>query len=328
MPGMWHGNSGTQRPLLFEVCNSAYRVAVTLRNPIKVIGQQMSSTRRSAIVHIFGVSRGAVADVMDAHLETLSMIFLTTCWAVGYGWFEAVIGIGYLLGIPGTPGSRTPWYEFLGSYYSAYHLFFGFTVFVITFGIGFLKFNRMLYARKRYLLFTSLASYPWALTVQDFAYFFFSPIFGSDKYGLNSHAWTCHGLNLGCAILANPWKPDIPFIIPRWYVASLAVSALLFFLAYRSALVNLLVTRQVMKEIGFTEKVRVGSSRVRVPVDVVPRPAGYEATPAPPRASETRAHGPEVPPNPAKETKAVEIVDKDREALKKRLRERLERRGP
>ncbi len=279
----------------------------------------MSFISRAVVLRIFGATKGAVADVMDAHLETLSMIFLTTGWAVGYGWFEAVIGIGFLLGIPGAVDGKVQWYSFLGGLYSSYHLFLGFTIFVITFGIGFLKFNRMLYYRKRYLLFTSLASYPWALTVQDFAYFFFSPIFNAGNYSLNSHAWTCGGLNLGCAVLANPWKPEIAFIIPRWYAITLTISTILFFLAYRSALVNLLVTRQVMKEAGFLEKVRVGD------VHVFKQKAVQEMSPSP-----TPPTAPKVTPQVTpllKSTEVTRIVDQDREDLIRKLRERLERQG-
>jgi len=297
----------------------------------------VSFLRRTTVVRVFGVARGAVADVMDAHLETLSMVFLTTCWAVGYGWFEAVIGIGFLLGIPGAVNGKVQWYSFLGGLYSSYHLFLGFTISCLTFGVGFLKFNRMLYAKKRYLLFTSLASYPWALTVQDFAYFFFAPIFNAGNASLNSHAWTCGGLDLGCVTLADPWKADVPFIIPRWYGVTLLISFVLFFLAYRSALVNLLVTREVMKEIGFSEKTRFVTRSVTRPTiepvhgpgDVVPErrvqsaPALCSATlpgGASPESSENR-----TPVEAEAPLQVTKIVDADREALVRKLRERLER---
>jgi hypothetical protein len=312
---------------------STNRIDAPLTNPIRKVDRYVGSIRRSATTHIFHVPRGAVNDVIDAHLETLSMITLTTCWGIGYGWFEAVIGIGFLLGIPGAITGKVQWYSFLGGLYSSYHVFLGFTIFCLTFGIGFLKFNRMLYARKRYLLFTSLASYPWALTVQDFSYFFFSPIFNAGNYGLDSHAWTCGGLGLGCIRLSNPWKPSIPFIIPEWYGVTLAISGILFFLAYRSALVNLLVTREVMKEIGFTIKIRSSTHDRGVPVDMdvdqTPEPT-HPHLPPKTTAGEGRTHGVQVPrpvATPA-EPKIVELVDKDREELKKRLCERLARQGP
>lgn len=287
-----------------------------MRNYVKeiltAVDRKVSSTRRSAVIHIFGATKGAVADVMDAHLETLSMIFLTTCWAVGYGWFEAVIGIGFLLGIPGAVNGKVQWYSFLGGLYSSYHLFLGFTIFCITFGIGFLKFNRMLYYRKRYLLFTSLASYPWALTIQDFAYFFFAPIFNAGNYALNSHAWTCGGLNLGCVTLANPWKPSIPFIIPEWYGVTLTISFVLFFLAYRSALVNLLVTRQIMKEAGYSEKTALRN----IPAIRMKETPGQTPSPAPPPLPKAM---------PQASTEITRIVDQEHEELIRKLRERLER---
>jgi hypothetical protein len=277
----------------------------------------MSFIRRRVVTHIFGATKGAVADVMDAHLETVSMIFLTTCWAIGYGWFEAVIGIGALLGIPGQPGGHVVWYQFLGVWYSSYHLFFGFTIFVITFGLGFLKFRRMLSHQKRYLLFASAASYPWALTIQDFSYFFFAPIFNAGNYSLNTHAWTCQGLNLSCIVLANPWKPSIPFIIPEWYFVSLTIALVLYFLAFRSALVNLLVTREVGKEAGFLEKAILPS----------PTPTSQNQ----PQPQEAATPPAEAHPQPVEETKAerkaAEIVDADREELIRKLRERLERHG-
>jgi hypothetical protein len=274
--------------------------------------------RRKLATVIAGADRTAVADVLDAHLETLSMILLTSCWAVGYGWFEAVIGIGGLLGVPGSQGGKVQWFQFLGTWYSSYHLFFGFTIFVLTFGIGFLKFNRMLYARKRYLLFTSLAAYPLALTLQDFSYFFFSPIFNGTNSSLDTHAWTCGGLGLGCITLANPWKPTIPFIIPEWYFVTLTIALVLYFLAFRSALVNLLVTREVMKESGLIDKTVLGPIRTSQ-TKQEPREAATPLEVTPPlKPTEAK---PEVKPEVAK------IVDQDREALIRKLRERIERTG-
>lgn len=281
-------------------------------NPATLIRRKLATT-------IAGVNRGSVADVVDAHLETLSMIFLTSCWAIGYGWFEAVIGIGFLLGIPGAVGGKVQWFSFMGGLYSSYHLFLGFSIFVMTFGIGFLKFNRMLYARKRYLLFTSLAAYPWALTLQDFSYFFFSPIFNGTNSSLNTHAWTCGGLGLGCITLANPWKPTIPFIIPGWYFVTLTIALVLYFLAFRSALVNLLVTREVMKESGLIDKTVLGPTRTSQ-TKQEPREAATPLAVTPPTP-------PAAPLESKPEQKAAEIVDQNREALIRKLRERIERTG-
>jgi hypothetical protein len=174
----------------------------------------------------------------------------------------------------------------------------------------------MLYARKRYLLFTSLASYPLALTIQDFSYFFFAPIFNAGNFSLDTHAWTCAGLDLGCITLANPWKPTIPFIIPEWYFVTMAIAGCLYFLAYRSALVNLLVTRQVLKEVGYTEKVRVRD----IPV------FEYHPKAAAPAYVILAAPKLQVKPQVKSEVKpqVTRVVDNERDELVRRLRGKLE----
>ena len=255
----------------------------------------MGFVLRRAAFTIAGASRNVVAEVIDAHLEMLSMLLLTTCWAVAYGWVEGTVGIGGLLEKVGVP-----WF----GHYSLYHIVLGLTVFAISFSFGFLKFTRMLFHRKRYLLFTALGNYPYALVAQDFSYFFFATPY--DR--LEGSSWTCQGLGLGCWQLKIPWSYNIPLWIPGWYFIALAVSVVFLFLAYRSALVNLLVTRQVMKQAGFLEKVRVGDVHVFTPKE----PRGSPSPPAP------LAVTPEV----------KRIVDQDREELIRKLREKLERQGP
>jgi hypothetical protein len=245
---------------------------------------------RRAAFTMAGVGRNVVAEVIDAHLEMLSMIFLTTCWAVAYGWVEGVVGIGRLLS-----QANIPWF----GHYSLYHFVLGLTVFAISFSFGFLKFTRMLFHRKRYLLFTALGNYPYALVAQDFSYFFFANPY--DR--LEGISWTCQGLGLGCFELKVPWTYDVPLFIPAWYFVAIAVSLTFLFLAYRSALVNLLVTRQVMKQAGFLEKVRVGDVHVFTPTQ------------------EPQAVTPKVTPE------VERIVDEDREELIQKLRQRLERQG-
>ena len=132
------------------------------------------------------------------------MIFLTTCWAIGYGWFEADIGIGFLLGIPGAVNGKVQWYSFLGGLYSSYHLF--------------LRFHDFLHH-----------VWNWVPEVQPHALLSEAVLtlhvlgqlsLGFDGPGLfvlllhshlqrrqlfpEYHAWTCGGLNLGCVTLANP----------------------------------------------------------------------------------------------------------------------------
>ncbi len=243
-----------------------------------------------------GVGRSVVAEVIDAHLEMASMLFLTTCWAVAYGWVEGAIDIGQVL-----RQANIPWF----GHYSLYHFVLGLTVFAISFSFGFLKFTRMLFHRKRYLLFTALGNYPYALVVQDFSYFFFAAPY--DR--LEGISWTCQGLGLGCFQLKIPWSYNLPLWIPAWYLVALAVSACFLFLAYRSALVNLLVTRQVMKQAGFLEKTRLDDVHVF-------KPKARERSPSPAPS-----------PTPKATPEVTRIVDQDRDELIRKLRERLERQG-
>lgn len=270
--------------------------------------------RRGAFT-IAGVGRNAVAEVIDAHLETVSMFLVTTFWAVGYGWVEGTIRIGALLA-----QAHIQWF----GRFSVYHFVLGLTIFAISSSFGFLKFTRMLYFRKRYMLFTALGNYPYAMVAQDFAYFLFvSPV---DR--LEATSWTCQGLRLGCFQLKLPWSYDVPLTIPWWYLVALSISASFFFLAYRSALVNLLVTRQVMKQAGFLEKTRIEPSS-----PATPSPSAIEEPPAFPSQSQEPAEQEQPIPPSAKpeesktEQQAARIVDAEREELIRRLRERLERQG-
>jgi len=261
------------------------------------------------------VGRNTVAEVIDAHLETVSMIFLTTCWAIGYGWVEGTIDIGAVLA-----KAHITW---LGRF-STYHFILGLTVFAISFSFGFLKFTRMLFYRKRYMLFTALGNYPYALVAQDFSYFLFAPI--TDR--LDAKAWTCQGLGLGCFELKLPWAYNIPISIPWWYLIALAVSAGFFFLAYRSALVNLLVTREVMKEIGYVEKVTTKSSALAAepfsPIALTSPGVVGDGRPTPTLREQQAASKVEETKS---EQQVAKIVDSERDELIRKLRERLERQG-
>lgn len=267
---------------------------------------------RRAAFTIAGVGRASVAEVIDAHLETVSMFLVTTFWAVGYGWVEGTVGIGALLA-----QAHVRW---LGRF-SVYHFVLGLTIFAISFGFGFLKFTRMLYYRKRYMLFTALGNYPYGMVAQDFSYFLFiSPV---DR--LEAKSWTCQGLGLGCFQVKIPWTYDVPLVIPWWYIVALSISAVFFFLAYRSALVNLLVTRQVLKEIGFSEKTRVTVEEKEraVPETDSDHPRGaVERAPSLPAQEGPVAV--EAQAQPLQE-RVSHIVDTERDELVRRLRNRLDR---
>jgi hypothetical protein len=241
---------------------------------------------------------------MDAHLETLSMIFLTTCWAVAYGWVEGTVDIGHLL-------ATTIGVTWFGRF-TTYHFVLGLTIFAISFSFGFLKFTRMVYYRKRYMLFTAIGNYPYGLMAQDFAYFWFVP----GPIRLDAMQWTCQGLGLGCWQIYNPWTQDL-FLVPRWYLVALSISALFFFLAYRSALVNLLVTREVMKQAGFLEKTRLETTANKAADTPTPKENEEPSQPPPlPRSQQSKV-----------DHRVTRIVDEERQELIRRLRERLERQG-
>jgi hypothetical protein len=259
---------------------------------------------RRAAFTIAGAGRNVIAEVIDAHLEMASMIFLTTIWATVFAWFE------------GTAEDVGKWFHFfnlpfplslLGTF-STYHLLIGVSVFAISFSFGFLKFTRMLWARKRYLMFTALGNFAYAFTLEDFLYFFFSAPYAR----LTHDRWTCSILSLGCAELKVPWTLEASLVIPYWYFVSFTFTAVMFFLAYRSALVNLLVTREVMKQAGYLEKTRVSPTSDSAPsVELLTPPP----SPAPATPPKSVTNPPEV----------IHIVDKDRDELVRRLREKLER---
>lgn len=223
------------------------------------------------------------------------MIFLSSLWAISYGWFEGTVNIGQVV-------SKIPYLTipYIG-HFSVYHIVLGLMVFAISFSFGLLKFTRMLFARKRYMMFTALGNYTYALALEDFSYFLFA---GYDR--LDIKTWTCSILDLGCFELKFPWQYNVTFVLPRWYLVAFGFSAAMFFLAYRSALVNLLVTQEVMKQIGFTEKTRLAT---------VQTPAAQE--------SQEQTPSPSISPEPVAKPEVSAIVDADREELVRRLRERL-----
>lgn len=96
----------------------------------------MSFVLRCAAYTIAGVGQNTVAEVIDAHLETVSMIFLTTIWAITYGWFEGQGQIAHEIHNYFT-FVNLGWIGVL----STYHLVIGASVFAISFSFGFLKFT-------------------------------------------------------------------------------------------------------------------------------------------------------------------------------------------
>jgi hypothetical protein len=263
----------------------------------------LSFIRKPVARVITGTDKASVLTVIDAHLEMLSMILLTTIWAVGYGWVEGVINVGAAL-------TKLNQIGFL----STYHIFLGATVVAISFSFGLLKGRRMLIHQKRYMFFAACGNVAYSLVVQDFSYFFFVP--ATDR--LDALSWTCSGLGLGCKVLRAPWNPNIPVAIPVWYFLALAFAGMMFFLGYRSALVNLLVTREVVKQVSFVEKVLLSPFPQEVKEKII------QPTPVPVEKPATIIQK-LLPTKP--EVQAQVVVATDREELVRKLRERLLRQG-
>ncbi len=111
---------------------------------------------------------------------------------------------------------------------------------------------------------------------------------------------------------------EVPLIIPLWYFVAFTFSAIMFFLAYRSALVNLLITKQIMKQVGFLEKTRIETQ----PIPTAKETQEQFPSPAPPRI-----HEPEAKSASKVERQATQAVSQEREELIQRLRVRLEHGG-
>ena len=273
----------------------------------------LSIIRKPAARAIAGVDKPTILTVVDAHLEMLSMVLLSTIWAIGYGWVEGTVSIGALLAKANQSG-----------FLSTYHIFLGMTIVAISFSFGLLKFRRMLIHQKRYMFFTALGNVAYSLVAQDFSYFFFVP--STDR--LAAISWTCGGLGLGCKILRAPWDPTVQVAVPYWYFLALGFAGVMFFLGYRSVLVDLLVTRAVMKEVGFAEKTRV-VAKSSAEEERHTQPAVPEAKPE--EKTIEAANNPPEPPSPppaeSKQDPIAKIVDSDRAELIRKLRERLERQG-
>jgi hypothetical protein len=276
----------------------------------------LSLVRQPIARAITGVDKPTTLTVIDAHLEMLSMILLSTVWAIGYGWVEGTVNIGRLL----EKANQS-------SFLSTYHIFLGITIVAISFSFGLLKGRRMLIHQKRYMFFTAFGNVTYSLVAQDFSYFFF--VGPNDR--LIAISWTCGGLGLGCNILRAPWDPSVAVAIPYWYFLALGFAGFMFFLGYRSVLVDLLVTRQIMKEAGYVEKMATPPIKRPTKSTVEEKPPTLpSASCVPKELKEQQTQAPmsqEIKPETKREQQVADIIDADRDELVHRLRERLQRQG-
>jgi len=197
------------------------------------IEPRCSSAENHSLVHTSS-AREKVDEVMDAHLELLSVVVCTIIWAVCYGWIEAnAIGPfqvlyfdkhGHLLW-----WLQLAWWNHLGFY----RLIFLIMSTAITFSFGLLEVHRMWRHKKRYFAFTALGAYPFSWMVEDMSYFVYVDS-KLDRLGPDSWTnWFFGGFSAG-----QIW-------IPTWRILALVFSFTLFFLAYRSALYSLLLEKEV-----------------------------------------------------------------------------------
>jgi len=138
----------------------------------------------------------------------------------------------------------------------------------ITFSFGILKTHRMWRHKKRYFLFTAIGAYPFCWMIEDISYFIYiDPRI--DR--LCPESWT--NWVLGGFQAGRVW-------IPNWWIITTVFSFSLFFLAYRSALYNLLLEREVESKLATQQPAQ--------PQELAPEPepAAQEPTPPPEPATE------------------------------------------
>jgi len=117
--------------------------------------------------------------------------------------------------------------------------------------------------KKRYFLFTALGAFPFSWMIEDISYF----VYIDPKIDrLCPESWT--NWILGGFAAGRLW-------IPTWWILTIVFSFSLFFLAYRSALYNLLLEREV------EQKLTTQQPTEQQELAPEPEPAPQEPTPPP-----------------------------------------------
>jgi hypothetical protein len=151
----------------------------------------------------------------------------------------------------------------------------------------------MWHHKKRYFLFTALGAYPFAWMIEDISYF----VFVDPKLDrLESGSWT--NWIFGGFTAGRLW-------IPTWWILTTILSFSLFFLAYRSALYNLLLEREVEQKL-VTQAAQEPTTQ-EAPTELAPEPSPQEPAP------------PEQVPEPEKPTSTPEEEIRRRLLVKKEL---------
>lgn len=225
----------------------------------------------SLVYRIASIARQKVDEVLDAHLELLSVVICTMIWAACYGWIEAN-AIGPFQVLYFDRHGHAPWWLQLvwWKHFSFYQLIFFVMSSAITFSFGLLKTHRMWRHKKRYFLFTAVGAYPFSWMIEDLSYF----IYIDPKLDhLCAESWT--NWILGGFAAGRLW-------IPTWWIITVVFSFSMFFLAYRSALYNLLLEREVEQKLT-TQKPTPMTEPELAPE---PEPAPQEPAPPPEPATE------------------------------------------
>jgi len=252
----------------------------------------------SLVYRIASIARQKVDEVLDAHLELLSVVICTIIWSICYGWIEAN-AIGPFQVLYFDKHGHAPWWLQVvwWNHLGFYQLIFFVMSSAITFSFCLLKAHRMWHHKKRYFTFTALGAFPFSWMIEDISYF----VFIDPKLDrLCPESWT--NWVLGGFQAGRVW-------IPTWWIITTIFSFTLFFLAYRSALYNLLLERVVEQKLTAQQLTEPTEPQELAPE---PEPAPQEPTPPPEEPI------PEKPPVPEP---ATEEEIRRRLLVKKALKE-------
>jgi hypothetical protein len=106
----------------------------------------------------------------------------------------------------------------------------------VTFSFGLIKIHRMFRQKKRYLVFTALGNFAMSCLILDVAYFVYH-----ETETLKPGIWTTWPFG-------GLWVGKV--YVPWWWFAATAWCLAMFYLAYRSALYNLLLEREVEQRLA------------------------------------------------------------------------------
>jgi len=219
----------------------------------------------SLVYRIASIARAKVDEVMDAHLEQLSMIVCVFIFAWTYGWIEANAIEPYWRLYQGTYG-HLPWWTrlVLWNQFGFYQLVFAILTLSVTFSFGLIKIHRMFRQQKRYLVLTALGNFAFSCLILDVSYFVYHAT-ETLKPGIWT-MWPFGGLWVG------------KIYVPWWYFVSVLFISIMFFFAYRSALYNLLLEREVERKLATEEPEQPEPARE----ELAPEPVPAIQEPAPP----------------------------------------------